>query len=290
MPATPPPAIRTCIGCEARAPSASTRLALRHRDQAIVRIQPHRDGRRRGDSRERAAPHRDRRRRYRGPRGAARAPRPGRGPGSHHARRSRARLHLQAARRRGAVHPPAGRAPGAGAGRRASRAPSSSRLRSWPSRPRSTQSSLRTARGWSTRRSSSASALVRSRPTATPTTFRLSGEPMGIDELVPPGGNGGSQRVALVVPPGATWPLPIYELALMARRRADESGRHDLEYMVVTPEDAPLALFGSVAERCRRRGAARAAHRGRDRRLRARGRRRRADRSPRATGRWTPTT
>ena len=78
------------------------------------------------------------------------------------------------------------------------------------------------------------------------TTFRLSGEPMDIDELVPPAGNGGSQRVALVVPPGATWPLPIYELALMARRRADESGRDDLEYVVVTPEDAPLALFGSV--------------------------------------------
>jgi sulfide:quinone oxidoreductase len=83
-------------------------------------------------------------------------------------------------------------------------------------------------------------------PYRSATAFRLGGEPLEADDLVPPPRGDATQRVALVVPPGVTWALPIYELALMARRRADEEGRHDLEYVVVTPEEAPLALFGTV--------------------------------------------
>ena len=59
--------------------------------------------------------------------------------------------------------------------------------------------------------------------------------------------SGGSERVAFVVPPSATWPLPIYELALMSRRRAEELGLRDLRLTVVTPESAPLIIFGTVA-------------------------------------------
>jgi sulfide:quinone oxidoreductase len=78
------------------------------------------------------------------------------------------------------------------------------------------------------------------------TTFRLTGEPLTIEELVPPADGEGPARVALVVPPGVAWSLPIYELALMARRRADETGREDVEYVIVTPEAAPMAIFGTA--------------------------------------------
>jgi len=41
------------------------------------------------------------------------------------------------------------------------------------------------------------------------------------------------------------WPLPIYELALMTARRAyDMQSR--VEITIATPEDAPLAIFGSA--------------------------------------------
>jgi sulfide:quinone oxidoreductase len=70
---------------------------------------------------------------------------------------------------------------------------------------------------------------------------------------------GYAQRVAIVVPPGAVWPLPAYELALMTAGEAEEMGRSDVQVTVVTPERTPLALFGeeageAVAEELRRAG------------------------------------
>ena len=54
------------------------------------------------------------------------------------------------------------------------------------------------------------------------------------------------RRIAFVVPPGTTWPLPLYELALMAAERAYDSCQH-CELVLVTSEEAPLALFGAEA-------------------------------------------
>jgi len=78
-------------------------------------------------------------------------------------------------------------------------------------------------------------------------TFRTTGEPLQVDELLRESAASESRRLALVAPPGATWPLPIYELALMARRRAEQLELRDLECVVVTPEQAPLAMFARVA-------------------------------------------
>lgn len=55
------------------------------------------------------------------------------------------------------------------------------------------------------------------------------------------------RHLAFVVPPTGTWALPIYELALMTRRRASELGLRELRCTIVTPEPAPLAAFGTVA-------------------------------------------
>jgi sulfide:quinone oxidoreductase len=54
------------------------------------------------------------------------------------------------------------------------------------------------------------------------------------------------RRVVFVVPAGATWPLPLYELALMTSDRAWDIGM-PVELTVVTPERAPLAMFGAAA-------------------------------------------
>jgi sulfide:quinone oxidoreductase len=53
--------------------------------------------------------------------------------------------------------------------------------------------------------------------------------------------------IAFVVPAGNSWPLPIYELALMTTRRAADLGLRELRCTVFTPEASPLIVFGSVA-------------------------------------------
>lgn len=58
---------------------------------------------------------------------------------------------------------------------------------------------------------------------------------------------GYSKRVAIVVPPGAVWPLPAYELALMTAGEAKAMGHDDVEVTIVTPEHTPLSLFGDQA-------------------------------------------
>jgi sulfide:quinone oxidoreductase len=56
---------------------------------------------------------------------------------------------------------------------------------------------------------------------------------------------GYTKRLAIVIPPGAVWPLPAYELALMTAGEAREMGQEDLRVTVVTPERTPLSLFGA---------------------------------------------
>jgi sulfide:quinone oxidoreductase len=58
---------------------------------------------------------------------------------------------------------------------------------------------------------------------------------------------GYTKRVAFIVPPGATWPLPAYELALMTAWQAWGMGQEDVAVTVYTHEDAPLGLFGPQA-------------------------------------------
>jgi sulfide:quinone oxidoreductase len=49
--------------------------------------------------------------------------------------------------------------------------------------------------------------------------------------------------MAFVVPPGVTWPLPIYELALLTAAHTELYGL-DAELTLITPEPAPLAAIG----------------------------------------------
>jgi sulfide:quinone oxidoreductase len=58
---------------------------------------------------------------------------------------------------------------------------------------------------------------------------------------------GYTKRVALLVPEGPAWSLPIYELALQTADRVYSMGFDDAQVTVVTPEPSPLAVFGDAA-------------------------------------------
>jgi sulfide:quinone oxidoreductase len=65
--------------------------------------------------------------------------------------------------------------------------------------------------------------------------------------------DGAVNRLAFVKPAGATWPLPLYDLALMTAAECAASGRSDVELTLVTPEEEPLGIFGNVASAAARR-------------------------------------
>jgi sulfide:quinone oxidoreductase len=52
------------------------------------------------------------------------------------------------------------------------------------------------------------------------------------------------RRVAFAAPPGVTWTLPLYELALMTAERVRAAGIDDARLLIVTPEHSPLDVFG----------------------------------------------
>ncbi|MET0687188.1 MAG: FAD-dependent oxidoreductase [Solirubrobacteraceae bacterium] len=78
------------------------------------------------------------------------------------------------------------------------------------------------------------------------TTWRPGGDPAVYGGLLRDLEEGYARKLAIVVPPGATWPLPAYELALMTAGEAAGMGR-PAEIVVVTPEPEPLALLGPAA-------------------------------------------
>lgn len=55
----------------------------------------------------------------------------------------------------------------------------------------------------------------------------------------------GSLRSLAVVAPRSTWPLPAYEVALLAQRHAREQNV-DLDTTIITAEQQPLAVFGDI--------------------------------------------
>jgi sulfide:quinone oxidoreductase len=55
------------------------------------------------------------------------------------------------------------------------------------------------------------------------------------------------RRVAFAVPAGASWPLPLYELALMTGAHAAARGLRKHELSFYTPELEPLQVFGPAA-------------------------------------------
>ena len=78
------------------------------------------------------------------------------------------------------------------------------------------------------------------------TTFAGAHDSEAMHGLVQDVEGGYVKSIAFVVPPGVTWPLPLYELALMTAARAKGMGTTP-ELTFVTPEESPLAVFGPEA-------------------------------------------
>ena len=86
----------------------------------------------------------------------------------------------------------------------------------------------------------------RERPFEHVTTFAGGDDSESIHGLVQDVEAGYIRRLAFVVPPGVTWPLPLYEMALMTAARAREMNVAP-QITFVTPEESPLAVFGPEA-------------------------------------------
>src|SRR5215211_1091508 len=54
-------------------------------------------------------------------------------------------------------------------------------------------------------------------------------------------------KLAFVKPAGASWPLPLYDLALMTAADCDAHNRSEVELSLITPEEEPLGIFGKPA-------------------------------------------
>jgi len=73
-------------------------------------------------------------------------------------------------------------------------------------------------------------------------------EAYGISERVVADLEAGSGKsMAIVIPEGAVYPLPAYELALMTAARTRGAGAEEPALSLVTPEPYPLAVFGATA-------------------------------------------
>ena len=79
------------------------------------------------------------------------------------------------------------------------------------------------------------------------TTFRDEAADTLFGQIVEDIEDGYAKSVGFVEPVGATWLLPLYELALMTAARAHSVGMDDVDLFVVTPAPSPLAELGERA-------------------------------------------
>ena len=54
-------------------------------------------------------------------------------------------------------------------------------------------------------------------------------------------------KLAFVKPAGASWPLPLYDLALLTAADCLAHDRSGVELSLITPEEEPLGIFGKTA-------------------------------------------
>lgn len=76
------------------------------------------------------------------------------------------------------------------------------------------------------------------------TTFRDQRDVPGLRRLLAGIETGGITRLVFAVPSGSSWPLPLYELALLAARHGVACGG-DLDLTLVSSESEPLEIFGA---------------------------------------------
>jgi len=78
-------------------------------------------------------------------------------------------------------------------------------------------------------------------------TFRGAQDEAALVALLQRATSGEITRIVFAIPPAATWPLPLYELALMTAEYFADRGIQGVQVALATPQDRPLALFGPEA-------------------------------------------
>jgi len=78
-------------------------------------------------------------------------------------------------------------------------------------------------------------------------TFRGRQDVPDLTALLARAVSGEIERIIFAMPAALTWPLPLYELALLTATYVGEHGSTAVEIVLVTPEGRPLALFGPAA-------------------------------------------
>ena len=211
------------------------------------------------DRTHRASARRDRRRRRRRPRSRPGPPRSGRDAGERHRHRAGARVHAASAGPRTALH---------AAGR-----PSQLDLERFMSehggRFRRTavlgvdaeQRTLSCTTGPDERYDTLVIAVGASARPAYEHALTFGADFLACDELLADLAHGGPHSVAFVVPEGCTWPLPLYELALMTADEARLTNADEIRVHLVTPERSGARPLRRTRERRRHRVAAGSARR-----------------------------
>ena len=77
--------------------------------------------------------------------------------------------------------------------------------------------------------------------------FRGEEDIPAMDGLLEELGDGRVRSVAFALPRGASWALPLYELALLTATHLARTNVHGVALSLVTPEQRPLAQFGGGA-------------------------------------------
>jgi sulfide:quinone oxidoreductase len=78
-------------------------------------------------------------------------------------------------------------------------------------------------------------------------TFRGPDDGPALSALLERATEGKVSSVAFVVPAGITWPLPLYELALLTAGYLGDRGTRGVDVVIVTTEEHPLGIFGPEA-------------------------------------------
>jgi sulfide:quinone oxidoreductase len=78
-------------------------------------------------------------------------------------------------------------------------------------------------------------------------TFRGPEDGAAVSTLLDRATGGELKRIVFALPAGATWPLPLYELAFLTAAYLVDRLTRGVEVVLVTPEERPLAAFGGAA-------------------------------------------
>jgi len=76
-------------------------------------------------------------------------------------------------------------------------------------------------------------------------TFRGPADGPALEALLENTLAGEVHSIVFALPAGVTWPLPLYELALLTGTYLTDHGAMGVKLTVVTPEESPLGLFGA---------------------------------------------